>query len=240
MKKNIISSFLALSLISSTLFGNSISPLRFRKEQFISNSLLKRIIENPPMRFKTQLLSVPQFVQENSYFCVPACLQMVLAFHGIQQSQATLAFQMNTSPITGTEYVDLAYVVNQYLFNCEVPTDQQVGYRVQRFSPLATMMSQEEKDLFRQRIFLDISTQDPIFVAVNRNILYPELSAANHMVIIVGYALFEATNQLAYYYLIDPSYQVQDHLYGGLKVITEDELIKGIMLNEEKEKAYIW
>ncbi len=80
----------------------------------------------------------------------------------------------------------MARVVNQYLFKCTISTDLQGGYRIQKFSANASTMTQEEKNLFRQRVFQDISTQDPIFVAVNRNVLYPELSVANHMVSVVG------------------------------------------------------
>ena len=224
---------IGISIFSFSVFKKTENPLSVFSFQ-------ERVVENPPISLNKTLLSVPQFVQENGYFCVPACLQMVLAFHGITQRQSILALQMNTSSITGTEYVDLAQVVNQYLFNCTVPTDSQGGYRIQKFSSSASTMTEEEKNLFQQRVFQDISTQDPVFVAINRNVLYPELSPANHMVIVVGYATYEGSNRLAYYYIIDPSYQVQDPVYGGLKVITQEELIKGIMLNESNEKAYIW
>ena len=229
---------LALSL--GVCIFSPFSSLMRKEGGFQTSFLNDLVVENPPISLNKTLLSVPPSVQENGYFCVPACLQMVLAFHGITQRQSILALQMNTSSITGTEYVDLAQVVNQYLFNCTVPTDSQGGYRIQKFSSSASTMTEEEKNLFQQRVFQDISTQDPVFVAINRNVLYPELSPANHMVIVVGYATYEGSNRLAYYYIIDPSYQVQDPVYGGLKVITQEELIKGIMLNESNEKAYIW
>lgn len=43
------------------------------------------------------LLDVPQRVQETNYWCVPASLQMFLAYKGIDVAQTTLArFQLNT------------------------------------------------------------------------------------------------------------------------------------------------
>ena len=85
---------------------------------------------------------------------------------------------------------------------------------------------------------LDISTNDPIFVAIDLNALYPHLSSANHMIVVTGYALYAGTDNIAYYYYIDPSYTVQDENYGGLKTVTSENLINAIVVNEEP--AYIW
>ncbi len=121
---------LALSLGVGIL--SPFSSLMRKEGGFQTSFLNDLVVENPPISLNKTLLSVPQSVQENGYFCVPACLQMVLAFHGIVQTQSILALQMNTSSITGTEYIDLARVVNQYLFNCTVPTDSQGGYLIQK------------------------------------------------------------------------------------------------------------
>jgi ABC-type bacteriocin/lantibiotic exporter with double-glycine peptidase domain len=43
---------------------------------------------------KTVMVKVPYFEQEKSYYCGPACVQMVLAFYGVYVSQDDLAKQM--------------------------------------------------------------------------------------------------------------------------------------------------
>ena len=60
---------------------------------------------------------------------------MVLAYHGIYRSQTQLAQELNTSMVTGTEYADMARVLNTYLFDCEVPQAGQPGYRVEYLTP---------------------------------------------------------------------------------------------------------
>ena len=90
-------------------------------------------------------LDVPQSIQETYYYCVPASLQMVLKFNNIEKSQTKLAYEMNTSAETGTEYVDLARVANKYLFNNENVKENEPGYHVQTLA-LETF-SQTDKDL---------------------------------------------------------------------------------------------
>ena len=181
-------------------------------------------------------INIEQSVQENNYFCVPACVQMVLGLHGIIVSQSDLASEMNTIPISGTEYVDLARVVNKYVFNNESPSFGEPGYRVQiidRFEDDETVFA-----LFEERVKTDIRTGDPVFVAVDVNALYPNLKSANHMILVTGYAVYEGTDNVAYYYIVDPLYTIQDPVYGGLKTVTKEELINALVVNEEP--AYIW
>lgn len=181
-------------------------------------------------------LQVVQSVQENNYFCVPACLQMVLRYKGIEKSQIELSEEMNTKPVTGTEYVDLARVANKYLFNNETVGPNDIGYHIQTLNRNDT--NPEISSTFEKRVRLDISSNDPVFVAIDVNALYPNLSSGNHMIVIIGYALYSGTDNIAYYYYIDPSYVVQDETYGGLKTVTKEKLINAIVVNEEP--AYIW
>ena len=47
-------------------------------------------------------LPVPHFQQATSYTCIPACVRMVLAYHGKQYSEQELAFALQTIPLVGT------------------------------------------------------------------------------------------------------------------------------------------
>lgn len=58
------------------------------------------------------------------------------------------------------------------------------------------------------------------------------------MIVVTGYALEKGSDEIAFYYYIDPSYVVQDSIYGGLKKVTKEELINAIVINEEP--AYIY
>lgn len=181
-------------------------------------------------------IDLEQSIQENNYYCVPACVQMVLKLHGISVTQDQLAIEMHTSPSTGTEYIDLAQIVNKYVFKNINPSFGEPGYRVQ------TVKKNEDDEtiysLFEKRIREDIDTGDPIFVAIDTNALYPNISSANHMILVTGYTLYEGTNDIEYYYIVDPLYTVQDSVDKGLKIVAREALINAIVVNEEP--AYIW
>lgn len=182
------------------------------------------------------LLPLQTRVQENGYYCVPACVQMVFAYHGIDMSQETLAEELKTKPATGTEYVDLAITLNQYIFHHASIDASLPGYQVATFKGNEPV--QEVLDVLEQRVKQDIETKDPVFVAIDVQTMYPELSRGNHIVIIVGYEYQPNSEELAAYYFIDPSYLVQDATYGGLKKATGEELVKAMLANEEP--AYVW
>ncbi|MDO4467081.1 MAG: C39 family peptidase [Bacillota bacterium] len=196
----------------------------------------ERVEPNPGISLTSYRIPIQQSVQENGYYCVPACLQMVLRVHGIEVSQSQLAKEMNTSSVTGTEYVDLQRIVNKYCFGSENISDNQPGYHIQNLS-IGDNSASTLKTL-ENRILMDMDSNDPVFIAVDRAYLYPKLSHGNHMIILVGYSVFTGTNTIANYYIIDPSYVVQDPAYGGLKNVTPEELLDAIAYNEEP--AYIW
>jgi ABC-type bacteriocin/lantibiotic exporter with double-glycine peptidase domain len=50
------------------------------------------------------VLAVPHRRQETRSGCLPACVQMVLAYQGIVRSQAELGRLMGTHPLVGTPY----------------------------------------------------------------------------------------------------------------------------------------
>ncbi len=47
-------------------------------------------------------LQIPHFQQKVDEFCLPACVQMVLAFWGIQREQVEIAKELGTIPNAGT------------------------------------------------------------------------------------------------------------------------------------------
>jgi len=47
-------------------------------------------------------LSVPHYQQSTPYTCLPACVRMILSFHGHDHAEAELARAFNTIPLLGT------------------------------------------------------------------------------------------------------------------------------------------
>lgn len=213
-----------------TLGNDTKSPLNVsehlsRKSDYFNNNFIERI-----------QLPLVQSVQENSYFCVPACLQMVLNNKDIHKTQYELAMEMNTKPDNGTEYADLARVANTYLFHKESITLSDAGYHIQTLTQYDT--NPEISTIFEKRVRLDIGTNDPVFAAIDIHALFPKLSSNNHMIVIIGYEMEHGADNITYYYYVDPSYLVQDETYGGLERVSIEKLIHAIIVNEEP--AYIW
>ncbi len=184
---------------------------------------------------KQNKLTIVQSVQETSYYCVPACIQMALRYHAIESTQQHLAQQLHTDPVTGTEYADMAGVLNSYLFpGTSMPSDDEAGYHVQTLLPYE--QTQEVSQIFSHRCEQNINDGYPVFAAVDLNALYPTLAHANHMVLVIGYE--KNKDQITSYYIIDPYPPVQDEVYRGLKLFTAEELVHAMLVNEEP--AYIW
>lgn len=207
-------------------------------------SLMESDTENMPEKreqsetddeHKQNKLPIVQSMQETSYYCVPACIQMALRYHAIESTQQHLAQQLHTDPVTGTEYVDMARVLNSYLFpGTSIPSADEPGYHVQTLSP--DDHTQDASDTFSRRCVQNIDDGYPVFAAVDLNALYPALAHANHMVIVIGYE--KNKDQITSYYIIDPYPPVQDEVHRGLKQFTAQELVRAILVNEEP--AYIW
>ena len=179
-------------------------------------------------------IELVQSVQEKTHYGGAAVVQMILRSHGIEKAQADLADELHTSTVTGTEYADAARVLNTYLFNCEVPGPADPGYRVEYLTPGAVGSSVIEK--MNGRIVRDVRTSDPIIIAINTNVLYPNLPEANHFVLITGYKT--VNDVITEYYIVDPSPDVQNSEYGGLKLFTVEEIRRAFDTNSEP--AYIW
>lgn len=182
----------------------------------------------------TSTISIQPFMQENSYYCVPACVQSVLALHGVSLSQSELASEMRTDPVTGTEYVDFARVVNRYAFGVEQPGTGEPGYRVQTVAIHES--DPNAKALFFERIQNDLKTNDPVFCAIDRQGVFSELSSANHMILVIGCQTSPDTNEIESFTLFDP-YPYETHPE-AIFTVSPDLLWKSLVQNVEP--AYIW
>lgn len=241
MRKYFLLMFMSLILIGCAV---SQSQIVYNK-----NSLSKTIISYPyeyrsnhdeieidHEKQRKFMLQIEQFKQETSYYCGPANIQMILHYFHIDKGQDILAKQLHTHPITGTEYVDMANVLNQYLFGKNPENDYDSGYRVQTlqnhdYDPII-------KSNFETRIKQNVASGYPTVVATNMQILYPDLPAANHVLLCIGYVLSDTSDTISYYYLIDPYEKVWDVEFKGLKIFSAEQLMKAIVENDEP--AYIW
>lgn len=206
-----------------------------KQEEILNTNKMDNKIESQS-RMIDYRLNVPVRTQENNYYCGPACLEMVLNYHEIFMSQSQLANELKTSDVTGTEYLDVARVMNKYLFGKEDENPQGAGYHVQFIRQGDSSQSVYKE--FEQRVIQDISTNDPIFVAINLNEIYPTLPKANHLVVCTGYSVFEGSHEIEYFYILDPYYVVQNEYGSSLQRISKDVLFKAIYSNDEP--AYIW
>lgn len=128
----------------------------------------------------------------------------------------------------------MARVLNTYLFDCEQPAAGAPGYRTEYLVP--GQVDEEVMDLFKKRVKQDISTGDPVFIAIDLQTLYPHMPKANHFVVITGYKTLN--DEITYYYVVDPYGPVQHYQYKGLKIFTPAEIRQA--LNVNTEPAYIW
>lgn len=183
-----------------------------------------------------EIISIPlvAHIQETNYYCVPACVQSVLELHGLNVSQKELADQMHTHEVTGTEYADLARVINSYVFDTETPVAGQPGYRVQTLTPHES--SNEAKALFFERIKTDLNSSDPIFCAIDRSGIFSDLSSANHMILVTGGEMDPDTKELISLTIFDP--YPYENKGGPFFTVSADQLWDSLAQNIEP--AYIW
>lgn len=179
-------------------------------------------------------LQLPFHFQETSYYCVPACIQMVLEYYGIYETQEVLAKELDTSAMTGTEYVDMAKVLNYHIFGKEEVTLEEAGFRIQTLSR-HDRDDMKKADLSR-RIKQNIDGNYPVFVAVDLKTVYPEYNvSANHMIIIHGYEMDETNTQLQSVMILDPYEKISQYNRSKLDFSI---LYEALILNEEP--AYIY
>lgn len=171
-------------------------------------------------------LNVPLIIQRYWNYCAPATVSMMLASRGINFDQAQLANEMGTDESFGTHNSNAIRVLNRYMFGYDAPYGNQAGYR------LATVTNpssdSEDMRLFKQRLIQNINDGYPMYYTFDNSKMYPGRSG-EHNVIGVGYVLTADGADVAYVYYLDPSYMVQDPVYGGLKIVSPEELLNAMV-----------
>lgn len=180
-------------------------------------------------------LNVTQSIQETDYYCAVACLQMVLNFHGISMNQSDLAQRLNTHPITGTEYDDLAREASLLIFGSTPDSDADPGYRAVLWK--RNEGSENDFRIFEQRVKNDLQSGDPVFISINIAPAYGYNFDGIHEVVLYG-ADYDRCGNPVMYYFIDPSYNQQDPEFQGRKMYTPEELWK--IMNDNPEPGYVW
>lgn len=185
----------------------------------------KTEISSPQAHLKFRL-DVPAKIQEQWNYCAPTTVQMILAYKGIEIDQATLAREMLTDEAFGTHNDNAIKILNKYLFGYEIPAEGQAGYR------LATVSTadphSEEMRLFKERLRQNIKDGYPMYYTIDNARIYDD-AQGEHNVVGIGYKLDEKGEDIAYIYYIDPSYTQQDPVYGGLKIITPEQLFYAML-----------
>ena len=136
-----------------------------------------------------------------------------------------LAEELNTSPVTGTEYEDLARVATNRVF---ANGGGQYTYCIPS--------SDEDRTLFEERVIQDMKTSDPVFCSINNAVMYGDVIDDVHEVVLVGVTIEDGHIVKAIFF--DPSYTRQDPYYGGLKSCSGDELWAAMINNREPGYVY--
>ena len=180
-------------------------------------------------------LEVPMQIQRAWNTCAPTSVSMILAYRGVQASQEELARAMGTDENFGTHNVNAIRVLNQYLFGyAEVPAGQ-AGYHLATVTSSAP--NSEDMRLFKERLRKNIDDGYPLYYTIDNASIYPG-HKGEHNVVGTGYELSaDGSDVLAVYY-IDPSYTVQDPVYGGLKKVTPEELLAAMCACQEPNYAW--
>ncbi|HEL9598730.1 TPA: C39 family peptidase [Streptococcus suis] len=196
--------------------------------------------ENPPISQETidklrnsqsragqkVMLNVRPQIQRAWNTCAPTTVSMMLSYRGIEVSQEVLAQEMGTDNTFGTHNANAIQILNRHLFGYDYPQSNQAGYR------LATVTTadvhSEQMRLFKQRLRQNIADGYPMYYTFDSSKIYPGLRG-EHNVIGIGYQLTEDGSDIAYLYYLDPSPNVQDPVYGGLKKVSPQELFESML-----------
>lgn len=175
-------------------------------------------------------------VQENEYYCGPAVLQSLLAYHGIDSTQKQLAQALNTNPQTGTEYEDLARVASEMIFGKQPADDLDPGYRSSVFKN--TGFHPADAELFLSRANIDLRNGDPVIAGLNPAVLNPETGFDSvHVVLIYGMSLAADSSDIVSFEVMDPSYVWQED-HPACFTVSRDNLLAAMAAC--KEPGYVW
>lgn len=181
------------------------------------------------------LLNVSTCVQETGYYCGPASVQQLLNYLGYNYTQDNLATLLGTQPSVGTNFYNIAKVLNKIVFGLDAPpTSGQPGYR--SYLILDPSINSSDAIEFISFVKQDTKYNDPMIYNVSLSVLYPG-SSGGHFVTGCGWR--EGTDgsfQSCYY--VDPWYAVQDATYAGLKIVSLSEMLQAISYSPQR--GYVW
>ncbi len=233
------------SSVSSKKFSSNSSTFYSSKEtssdSVSSSSSASKSQEGPQVRETEEgvqlkhRLEVPMQVQRAWNTCAPTTVSMMLACRGIDISQEQLAEEMGTDAHFGTHNANAIQVLNQHLFGYPAPTDGQAGYRLETVK--SSLPNSIDMRLFKERLKKNIDAGYPLYYTFDNSKMYPGRSG-EHNVIGIGYELNSDASDIIGVYYIDPSYTVQDPVYGGLKKVTPQELLAAMLTCQEPNYAW--
>ncbi|HEL2055975.1 TPA: C39 family peptidase [Streptococcus suis] len=172
------------------------------------------------------MLNVRPQIQRAWNTCAPTTVSMMLSYRGIEVSQEVLAQEMGTDNTFGTHNANAIQILNRHLFGYDHPQSNQPGYRLATVT--TSDVHSEQMRLFKQRLRQNIADGYPMYYTFDSSKIYPGLRG-EHNVIGIGYQLTEDGSDIAYLYYLDPSPNVQDSVYGGLKKVSPQELFESML-----------
>ena len=173
-------------------------------------------------------------LQQKWYFCAPAAVSMILSARNIVADQVMLAQEMGTYEPFGTHNRDAIKVLNKHMFGYELPQAGQAGYRLETVKAV----DQKTIELFKQRLIKNTKDGYPMYYTINPAKIYPGVNNSEHNVAGAGYIATPDGTDVAFIYYIDPYPNFQDPVYGGLKVVTPEELLQATV--SVSEPNYAW
>ncbi|MGT2799587.1 C39 family peptidase [Streptococcus marmotae] len=215
------------SSLSSTTSTSSIST---NKETTKQEKEENRSRQSESTIAKKHLLQVTPQIQQVSNYCAPTTVSMMLASRGIQVDQFQLATEMGTAEPFGTHNRDAIRILNRHLFGYETPAEKQAGYRLETVTTFTS--DSEDMKKFKDRVRTNIKDGYPLYYTFDSSKVYPG-KPGEHNVIGIGYLETADGQDISLLYYLDPSPNVQDAVYGGLKVITPEELLSAMLTCEE-------
>lgn len=183
---------------------------------------------------KRNKLNVTTQIQQRWNFCAPATVSMMLASRGKIVDQFTLAREMGTYEPFGTHNRDAIRILNKHMFGYEFPQTNQAGYRIETVREI----NSASIELFKQRIIKNTQDGYPMYYTFNPGKIYPGIANAEHNVAGAGYIATPDNKDVALVYYVDPYYKFQDPIYGGLKVVTPEELLNAMVGVSEPDYAW--
>lgn len=180
---------------------------------------------------------VTRSVQKKSWYCGPAAIQMLLNHYGLKADQDTLAKELNTSSVTGTEYEDMARVTSNYVFGKPPASNDDPGFRA--WVGKSGQFTSDMQSDFIHHLKEDMETKDVLIAAIDLLTLYPDLEFDKgfvHVVLING-IMMDDTGQIQEIRIEDPSYRIEyqdeaDHWFEMTHFLEA--------MNQCAEPGYIW